>query len=114
MVRTNHDHKIASSGSSDGRLRHRRCVWDHDGTALDLARLPLRPRLRARLARWCDRFQASFDREIDLEAFAAEGRAIAHAVKAELPDWSIVYFDEAAAARERYQGPPSAYEDEIE
>ena len=65
-------------------------------------------------ARWCDRFQASFDREIDLEAFAAEGRAIAHAVKAELPDWSIVYFDEAAAASEKYQGPPSTYEVEIE
>jgi hypothetical protein len=68
----------------------------------------------ARLARWCDRFQASLDREIDLEAFATEGRAIARAVKAELPDWSIVYFDEAAAAREKYQGPPSAYEVEIE
>ena len=63
---------------------------------------------------WRARFQASFDREIDLEAFAAEGRAIAHAVKAELPDWSIVYFDEAAAAREKYQGPPSTYEVEIE
>jgi hypothetical protein len=35
-------------------------------------------------------------------------------VKAELPDWSIVYFDEAAAAREKYQGPPSTYEVEIE
>ena len=89
-------------------------VWDHDGTALDLARLPLSPRLRARLARWCDRFQVSFDREIDLEAFAAEGRTIAHAVKAELPYWSIVYFDEAAAAREKYRGPPSTYEVEIE
>ena len=64
-------------------------VWDHDGAPLDSAKLPLSPRLRARLARWCDRFQASFDREIDLEAFAAEGRAIAHAVKSELPDWSI-------------------------
>jgi hypothetical protein len=29
-------------------------------------------------------------------------------------DWSIVYFDEAVAAREKYQGPPSAYEVEIE
>jgi hypothetical protein len=89
-------------------------LWDYDGTALDLAKLPLSPRLGARLSRWCDRFQASLDREIDLEAFAAEGRAIARAVKAEPPDWSIVYFDEAAAAREKYQGPPSAYEVEIE
>ena len=89
-------------------------VWDHDGAPLDPARLPPSPKLRARLARWCDRFQASFDREIDLEAFAAEGRAIARAVKAELPDRSIVYFDEAVAAREKYQGPPSTYEVEIE
>jgi hypothetical protein len=28
----------------------------------------------------------SFEREIDLDAFAAEGRAIARAVKTELPD----------------------------
>jgi hypothetical protein len=89
-------------------------VWDHDGAPLDSAKLPLSPRLRARLARWSDRFQASFEREIDLDAFAAEGRAIARAVKSELPDWSIVYFDEAAAASEKYQGPPSAYEVEIE
>ena len=51
--------------------------------------------------------------EIDLEAFAAEGRAIARAVKAELPDWSIVYFDEAEAARAKYQGAPTSYEIEI-
>ena len=71
---------------------------------LNSARLPLSPKLRARLARWCARFQKSFETEIDLDAFAAEGRAIARAVKAELPAWSIVYFDEAAAARAKYQG----------
>jgi len=71
------------------------------------------PKLRDRLARWCARFQTSFDREIDLDAFAAEGRAIARAVKAELPDWSIVYFDEAAAARRNYRGSPANYETEI-
>jgi hypothetical protein len=88
-------------------------VWDHDGEPLDPARLPLSPKLRARLARWCVRFQRSFETEIDLEAFAAEGRAIARAVKAELPTWSIVYFDEAAAARAKYQGAAAAYELEI-
>jgi hypothetical protein len=88
-------------------------VWDHDGTPLDPARLPLSPKLRARLARWCSRFQKSFETEIDLDAFAAEGRAIARAIKAELPDWSIVFFDEAAAARGKYQGAPASYEIEI-
>jgi hypothetical protein len=75
-------------------------VWDHDGVPLDPERLPLSPKLRARLARWRNRFQKSFESEIDLDAFAAEGRSIARAVNAELPDWSIVYFDEAEAARQ--------------
>ena len=88
-------------------------VWDHDGAPLNPARLPLSPKLRARLARWCARFEKSFEGEIDLEAFAAEGRAVARAVKAELPGWSIVYFDEAAAARSGYRGSPSRYEEEI-
>jgi hypothetical protein len=67
----------------------------------------------ARLARWCARFEKSFEDEIDLEAFAAEGRAIARAVKAELPTWSIVYFDEAEAARAQYQGTPADFDSEI-
>jgi hypothetical protein len=69
--------------------------------------------LRARLARWTARFQKSFETEIDLDAFAAEGRAIARAVKAELPGWSVVYFDEADAARAKYQGTPEEFEVEI-
>jgi hypothetical protein len=88
-------------------------VWDHDGAPLDPAKLPLSPKLRARLARWTARFEKSFNGEIDMEAFAAEGRAIARAVKAELPDWSIVYFDEAEAVRAKYQGTPATYDTEI-
>jgi hypothetical protein len=88
-------------------------VWDHDGAPLDPAKLPISPKLRERLARWCARFQKSFETEIDLDAFAAEGRAIARAVKAELPNWSVVYFDEAAAARAKYQGSPASFEIEM-
>ena len=51
-------------------------LWNYAGAPLDPARLPLSPRLRARLARWCAQFQKSFETEIDLDAFAAEGRAI--------------------------------------
>jgi hypothetical protein len=65
------------------------------------------------LARWCARFQKSFETEINLGAFASEGCTIAEAVKKELPDWSIVYFDEAAAARSGYRGSPLSYEEEI-
>ena len=100
-----HIHLMADYGSAG--------VWDHGGGPLDPVKLPLSPRLRARLTRWCARFQESFETEIDLDAFASEGRAIAQAVKKELPDWSIVYFDEAAAARSGYRGSPSRYEEEI-
>ena len=89
-------------------------MWDHDGAPLDPALLPISEKLRVRLARWCNRFQQSFETEIDLEAFAAEGRAIARAMKAEMPDWSIVYFDEAEAARAKYQGAPTRFEVEIQ
>src|SRR4051812_26695571 len=98
---TRHLHLMADYGSAG--------VWDHDGNPIDPARLPLSEKLRARIGRWCARFEKSFEGEIDLERFAAEGRAIAHAVKAELPDWSIVYFDEAEAARAKYQGAPATY-----
>jgi hypothetical protein len=88
-------------------------VWDHDGTPLDPTELPLSAKLRARLARWCAHFEKSFERDIDLDAFAAEGRAIARAVKSELPAWSIVYFEEAEAADADYRGAPAAYDIEI-
>jgi hypothetical protein len=103
--RPKHLHLMADYGSAG--------VWGHDGNPLDPAKLPLSDKLRARLARWCARFEKSFETEIDLDAFAAEGRAIARAVKAELPGRSIVYFDEAEADRAKYQGAPSTYDTEI-
>lgn len=103
--RPRHLHLMADYGSAG--------VWDYDGNPLDPARLPLSEKLRARLARWTARFEKSFEGEIDLEAFAAEGRAIARAVKAELPTWSIVYFDEAEAAQANYQGARTTYDTEI-
>jgi hypothetical protein len=60
------------------------------------------PGLYARLQRWLQRYtdlDAAEDYSGDhtLEAwadFSAEGYAIAFAVKAELPDWRVVYVDE--------------------
>ena len=46
----------------------------------DRPRLSLSPKLRASLARWTARFEKSFEGEIDLEAFAAEGRVTAGAI----------------------------------
>ena len=57
--------------------------------------------------------QKSFEIKIDLNAFAAKDRAIARAVKAELPGWSIVYFDEAAAARADYRAQLQEFQIEM-
>ena len=102
---TRHLHLMADYGTPG--------VWDHDGNPLDPTKLPLSPKFRARLARWTARFEKSFDGEIDLDAFAAEGRAIARAIKAELPGWAIVYFDEAEAAHDGYRSARHAYDIEI-
>ena len=52
---TQHVHLMADYGSAG--------VWDHDGAPLDPVKLPLSPKLRARLTRWCARFQESFETE---------------------------------------------------
>jgi hypothetical protein len=51
-------------------------LWDRDDAPLNPSRLPISPKLRERLARWCVRCQSSFEREIGLDAFAAEWHAI--------------------------------------
>jgi hypothetical protein len=86
-------------------------VWHRDGTAGLPEALPISPMLGERIYRWqawYDREEArheagtawEFDDDWDLEAFTAEGLAIARALKAELPpDWTAVYFDLAALKR---------------
>lgn len=83
-------------------------VWRMDGTEGVLDDLPVARSLRDRLDAW----QAVYDEHddmdeaaprLDVDAFAAEGLAIARAVKAALPDWTVVYHDEAAGAAGRLQ-----------
>lgn len=74
-----------------------------DDAARALGDLPVSDGLRRRLAAWVERFErdcrppafedvsgASFD----FVAFAAEGQAIARAVKRELPGWTVRYWDD--------------------
>lgn len=74
--------------------------------------------MRARLREW----QAWYDRqepdrpEVDrtwLHDFAEEGRRIARAIKAELPEWTVVCFDEEAAHGRPPDAPPGTFEYEI-
>ncbi|MDO9709847.1 hypothetical protein [Paracraurococcus lichenis] len=94
-------------------------VWHPDGCAGHAEELPVDAGLIARIRRW----QEWYDTEskdylppeertgqFDLAAFAAEGLAIARAVKAALPDWTVIYFDEAAC---RLDAPRESFEYEI-
>ena len=90
-------------------------VWQMDGTEGMLDDLPVSKALRDRLDAW----QAIYDEhddmdedapKLDLNAFAAEGLAIARTVKAALPDWTVIYHDEAKSARGL---PRAACESEI-
>lgn len=71
-------------------------VWDRDGVGFSADDLPISSALRARLRAWQKRFD--LDQEPpDRESFSAEGRDVAECIKRELPDWTVVYFDEAKA-----------------
>ena len=79
-------------------------VWQMDGTEGVLDDLPVPVSLRDRLDAWQSVYDEHDDMDddapkLDAERFAAEGLAIARAVKAALPDWRVIYFDEAKALR---------------
>jgi len=77
-------------------------VWDDDGVACCPEDLPLPADLAARIHDW----QAWYDRDctdylpvngLDVISFSMVGLAIAQAVKIALPEWTVVYYDEAKA-----------------
>jgi len=74
------------------------------------------PAFWARIRAWQDWYETNEDwrgdMRFDIDGFSREGLAIARAAKAELPDWTIVYFDEAAMRR-HMDGPRHLYEYEI-
>ncbi|MGJ0532784.1 hypothetical protein [Methylocystis sp.] len=100
-------------------------VWDIEGNSCGVEELPISPALVERLGRWQAQYEAIEDaldeenrlrRESDWTNFSAEGLAIARAVKAELPGWTVFYFDEARACVAYLDGKrqrPSAVEYEI-
>lgn len=96
-----------------------------DAAAAGAGTLPVSDALAERLAAWNDRFEAHCDpvayedisgKRFDFVAFAAEGLAIAKAVKRELPHWTVTYWDEAVdwyLAREPRSYNPARSEYEI-
>lgn len=85
-------------------------VWHRDGSCDAAEALPISRRLMLDIYAWQDCYDAEEARheagtawettaDWDFEAFAARGLGLARRLKAELPDWTIVYHDLAAVRR---------------
>ena len=73
-------------------------VWLKDGAGTTADDLPISTRLRDELRSW----QRAYDKDgdepgFDAAVFSKWGYKIALDVKRELPDWIVIYFDEARA-----------------
>ncbi|GAB6968149.1 hypothetical protein JCM25156A_21860 [Komagataeibacter kakiaceti JCM 25156] len=78
-------------------------LWDRKGVGRCLDELPIIPQLRDHLARWGKSYRERdeyseeewlhLEPPFDIERYAAEGLVLARAVKAALPDWTVIYFD---------------------
>lgn len=84
--------RVMPDYSSDG-------VWDVDGAMLCLEELPISVALRERIERWNQWYERNEDwkdpherkTEFDYARHSAEGFAIALLMKAERPEWDVVY-----------------------
>ena len=89
-------------------------IWHWEGYEMDPDDLPVSADLKARLANWASRYLSCIDswREGEPDDFSRiqehdrllrinsdEGLAIAREIKAALPDWTVVYFDEDLSGR---------------
>ncbi len=101
-------------GSDHERLL-RRSLWGPDGTMEYLADLPVSDDLRAGLQTWEAWVDLhSLDNpEFDKAAFSRRGLELAREVKSQLPEWTVVYFDEAAAAGKAPGASRETFEYEI-
>jgi hypothetical protein len=100
-------------------------IWHRDGTHAEPDELPVSPELLKRLARWADWYNVNDDylpeaerkNRLDWPAFEREGVAVAYAIKQELPDWTVLWFDERKLATLIRVGhvdiPRSAFEFEV-
>lgn len=72
-------------------------VWQKDGAGTTADDLPVPSGLIERLRTWQRKFDG--DDQVKEPEFSLEGLLIAKEIKGHLPDWTIVYFDNAAVER---------------
>jgi hypothetical protein len=82
-------------------------VWNEDGVSMCISEVPMHFWLKQMIDDW----QAWYDREagstdFDVTTFSKHGYALAVKLKQNLPDWTVVYFDEAAFLRDLAERPP--------
>lgn len=93
--------------------------WLADPPAQALSDLPVSEALRDRLYDWntrweqggsADAYEDPMGARFDFVAFAKDGFALAKAVKRELPQWTVVYRDEALEWRYWMTREPRRYD----
>ncbi len=93
-------------------------VWHKDGAGGCADELPVSQELIDRILRWQESYETndynSPEPKFDWEAFSAEGLSIAKAIKAALPEWTVIYFDAAASMRAGLNVPRHVYEYEVQ
>jgi len=84
--------RIMCDFSADG-------VWDKEGRACSADELPIPTHVKTMIGGWQAWYEHSDHSDMtpwfDASAHAAFGLFIARLVKRSLPDWTVIYFDEA-------------------
>jgi len=80
--------------------------------------LPAPHDLKKRLREWQERYDmwepwSENKVAFDVEEFSRAGLKLAQEVKAHLPNWTVIYFDEAAAAGKSPDAPRETFEYEV-
>lgn len=97
-------------------------LWRRDGAGIAMDELPISREIKQRLLEWQDWFERDYENYLppsqrksgfDVVAFSKDGLEIAKAIKAELPDWIVVYFDEEKTSSESRNADRSRFEYEV-
>ncbi len=75
-------------------------VWNIEGESICANDLPIEDDLLARILRWQFNYDVKADDSegsFDFKLHDAEGLAVAYAVKLQLPEWTVIFFEEAKA-----------------
>ncbi len=92
-------------------------VWEKGGGNADLADLPVSTELSILLDAWAVRYSRFADKpDFNIQEHSDRGLALARQVKEELPEWTVIYLDEARAmevSHEHIEERRSYYEYEI-